>query len=178
MSWNHFFISDQASIKTQQLVFNFNQKKVYTEPPEIIETLLILTSFMFAKWNGAHKFNSLLQIPTLPSWDYRMLSPLSAEEGNQKAPQATGSLLLQSIPSQPPCLDHPVMCLLATFSSMQTQTGAFKVILWLVFLEASVSTVFFWWAKWLKKFSPGAHCEMPTDVRFCFAFQTQMPLPE
>lgn len=69
------------------------------------------------------------------------------------------------------------MYLLAAFSSMQTQTGAFKVILCLIFLEASVSSGF-WWAKWLKRFSPGAHCEKPTWVRFCFAFQAQMPLPE
>lgn len=69
------------------------------------------------------------------------------------------------------------MYLLAAFSSMQTQTGAFKVILCLIFLEASVSSGF-WWAKWLKRFSPRAHCEKPTWVRFCFAFQAQMPLPE
>lgn len=113
--------------------------------------------------------------PALPSRDYRMLSPLSAEEGNQEASQATGSLLFQSVPPQPPRKDHPVMCLIATFSSMQTE--AFKVILWLIFLKASVSSGF-WRAKWLKKFSPGAHCEMPRGVRFCFAFQAQMPLPE
>lgn len=66
--WNHFFISDQASIQTQQLVFIINSiltKGVYTKPPEIIE-ILIITSFMFAKWTGVHKFYSLLQIPPYP----------------------------------------------------------------------------------------------------------------
>lgn len=106
-----------------------------------------------------------------------MLSPLSAEEGNQEASHATGSLLFPSVPPQPPCKDHPVICLMATFSSMQTQTEAFKVTRWLIFLEASVSSGF-WQIKWLKKFSPGAHCEMPRGVRFCFVFQAQMPLPE
>lgn len=64
------FLYLRSSIRTnQQLVFIINSistKGVYTKPPEIIEILLILTSFMFAKWNGAHKFNSLLQIRPYP----------------------------------------------------------------------------------------------------------------
>lgn len=69
-----------------------------------------------------------------------------------------------------PPSDLPVGHLQLQSKDTQTQTGAFKVIPQLVCLEVLVPSGF-WRAGWLKKLSPGAHCEMTTGVRFCFAFQ-------
>lgn len=79
---------------------------------------------------------------SLPLWDDRMLPLLSAEGAIKKHLRSLGYSPVSSTVSTAtilgPSSDLPVGYLHLQSKDMQTQTGAFKVILWLVFLEVLV----------------------------------------
>lgn len=86
-------------------------------------------------------------------WDDRMLSLLSAEGAIKKHLRTLGyspvSCTVSTATILGPSSGLPVGYLKLQSKDMQTQTGAFKVILWLVFLEVLVPSGF--WKADLKR---------------------------
>lgn len=91
-------------------------------------------------------FHSSSPDSSLPLGDDRMLPLLSAERAIKKHLRSLGYSSVSSTVSSATILG-PSSGLAVGYSQlqskdMQTQTGAFKVILWLVFLEVLVPSVF------------------------------------